>query len=153
MKVVHSHEVPWADSLNRGVFHQRRKGLGGEKLSAGLWELPPGKTSFPLHRHLVTEEALYVLSGRAQVRTGDGVHDIGPGDFVSFPAGGPAHQLVNPGPEPLVYLGLSAFFGGADVVEYPDSGKLAVRTTVPEGRRFIFRTSDQRDYFDGEPGA
>src|SRR4051812_6843603 len=98
LKVTRSADVPWADALNRGPFQQRRKGLGGEKLSAGLWELPPGKRSFPLHVHHVTEEALFVLSGRGAVRTEEGQTPIGPGDFVSFPPGGPAHQLVNDGP-------------------------------------------------------
>ncbi len=153
MKVVRTAEVPWTDALKRGVFAQRRKGLGGERLSCGLWELPPGKRSFPLHAHLVTEEALFVLSGHAKVRTPDGLTPIGPGDYVSFPPGGPAHQLVNDGTEPLVYLGMSSVIG-ADVVEYPDSGKLACSIgAAPTGRRWIFRTKDPPDYLEGEPGA
>jgi uncharacterized cupin superfamily protein len=72
---------------------------------------------------------------------------------VSFPPGGPAHQLVNDGPEPLVYLGLSAVFG-VDVVEYPDSDKVAAAVgAFPNARRWIFRKSSQVDYFDGESGA
>lgn len=151
MKVTRSSELPWAESINRGPFLQRRKGLGGDKLTCGLWELPPGKRSFPLHAHLVTEEALYVLSGRAKVRTPEGLTEIGPGDHVTFPAGGPAHQLVNDGPEPLVYLGMSATLG-VDVVEYPDSDKVACSVGArPNQRRFIFRKGTQVDYFDGEP--
>ncbi len=153
MKIVRTHDLPWADALQRGPFGQRRKALGGEKLTCGLWELAPGKRSFPLHAHLVTEEALFVVSGRAKVRTPDGLTEIGPGDYVSFPPGGPAHQLVNDGAEPLVYVGMAAI-QGADVVEYPDSGKVASRVGgPPEGKRFIFRARDQVDYFDGEPGA
>ena len=153
MKIVRSSELPWTDALNRGPFCQRRKGLGGEKLSCGLWELPPGKRSFPLHAHLVTEEALFVVSGRGQVRTPDGLTPIGPGDFVSFPPGGPAHQLLNDGAEPLVYVGMSAG-SEADVVEYPDSDKVACRVGgPPSGRRFVFRKGSQVDYFDGEPGT
>ncbi len=154
MKIVRSSELEWKEAIARGEFQQRRKGLGGGRLGAGLWELPPGKRSFPLHGHLVTEEALFVLSGRGQVRTPSGLSPIGPGDFVSFPPGGPAHQLVNDGTEPLVYLGLSASQGGADVVEYPDSGKVASSVgTWPDVRRFVFRKDSQVDYFDGEPGA
>lgn len=149
MKIVHSNEVPWADALQRGPFSQRRKGLGGEKLSAGLWELAPGKKSFPLHVHHGIEEAVFVLSGRARVRTPDGLTEIGPGDWVTFPAGGPAHQLVNDGPEPLLYLAVSSG-ADVDVVEYPDSGKLAARVgRPPTGKRWIYR-GDQADYFDGE---
>src|SRR5438128_11092627 len=125
MKIVHTSEVPWAPALQRGRFDNRRKELGGERLRAGLWELAPGKRSFPMHRHLVGEEAMYVLSGRAKVRTTDGETEIGPGDYVSFPPGGAAHQLVNDGAEPLVYLAMTAT-QGFDLVEYPDSKKIAM---------------------------
>lgn len=135
-------------SIDRGPFQGRRKGLGGERLTAGLWELPPGKKSFPFHRHFVTEEAMYVLSGRCHVRTPDGETEVGPGDYVSFPASGPAHQLVNHGSEACVYLALGAS-QGHDIVEYPDSGKLASSVgTGPDRKRWIHK--DQVDYFDGE---
>jgi uncharacterized cupin superfamily protein len=150
MKVVHSNDVPWADALVRGPFLQRRKQLGGDRLGCGLWELAPGKRSFPFHAHLVTEEALFVLSGRAKVRTPDGLTEIGPGDFVSFPPGGQAHQLVNDGAEPMVYIAISAGVG-ADVVEYPDSDKIATSVgKFPDMKRFVFKKDSQVDYFEGE---
>ncbi len=153
MNVVRTSEMQWAEAMTRGPFGQRRKGLGGEKLSCGLWELPPGKRSFPMHAHLVTEEALFVVSGRAKVRTPEGLTDVGPGDFVSFPAGGPAHQLVNDGAEPLVYVAMAAV-SGVDVVEYPDSNKVAASVGArPNVKRFMFRKDSQVDYFDGEPGV
>ncbi|HEY7726072.1 MAG TPA: cupin domain-containing protein [Anaeromyxobacteraceae bacterium] len=153
MKVVRTSEIPWGQGIDRGPFQQRRKGLGGARLSCGLWELPPGKRSFPLHVHHVAEEALFVVSGRGKVRTPEGTTEIGPGDYVSFPAGGPAHQLLNDGAEPLVYVGMAAT-QGVDVVEYPDSGKVAASVGArPEGKRFIFRKDAQVDYFDGEPGT
>jgi uncharacterized cupin superfamily protein len=153
MNIVRTAEMPWSDALNRGEFQQRRKALGGKKLTCGLWELPPGKRSFPLHMHHVTEEALFVISGRAKVRTPESQTAIGPGDFVSFPPGGPAHQLINDGDEPLVYIGMSAT-QGVDVVEYPDSNKVASAVGAPpDGKRFLFRKDAQVDYFDGEPHA
>lgn len=153
MKVVRTAELPWTEALAKGRFLSRRKPLGGEKLACGLWELPPGKRSFPLHVHHVTEEALWVVSGRGQVRTPEGLTPIGPGDFVSFPAGGPAHQLVNDGAEPLVYVGIAAV-SGVDIVEYPDSDKLAASVGPrPAGKRYLFRRGSQVDYFDGEPDA
>ncbi len=153
MKIVRTSEMPWAEAMKRGRFEQRRKALGGEKLSCGLWELPPGKRSFPLHRHHVTEEAMFVITGRAKVRSTDGETPIGPGDFVSFPAGGPAHQIVNDGSEPLVYVGIAATFG-ADIVEYPDSGKIACAVGAPPtGQRHVFRLADEAQYFDGEKDA
>lgn len=153
MRIVKTQELPWGEGINRGAFVQRRKHLGGDALTCGLWELAPGKKSFPFHRHLVTEEAMFVVSGRATVRTPEGETAIGPGDFVSFPPGGSAHQLVNEGPEPLVYLGMSAT-KGVDVVEYPDSEKVAASVgTGPDRKRFIFRQADGREYFDGEKDA
>ena len=150
MKFTHTRDMEWTTQIDHGNFHGRRKPLGGQKLSAGLWELPPGKKSFPLHLHHVTEEALFVLSGTAKVRTPEGMTAIGPGDYVSFPPGGPAHQLVNDGTEPFTYLALSAT-QGYDVVEYPDSGKVAASVgAFPTGKRFVFRQKDQAEYWEGE---
>jgi len=153
MKVVRTSEVAWADAMQKGQFGQRRKALGGEALTCGLWELPPGKKSFPFHRHLVTEEALFVLSGKGQVRSDEGLTPIGPGDYVSFPAGGTAHQLINDGTESLVYLGMAST-KGVDVVEYPDSKKVASSVgAFGKGKRFVFREKDQADYFADEKDA
>jgi uncharacterized cupin superfamily protein len=150
MEVVHSSEASWVDAVTQGKFGSRRKPLGGEQLKASVWELAPGKRSFPLHRHHGTEEALYALSGRARVRTEEGETPLGPGDFVCFPAGGVAHQLLNDGPEPFVYLGLSVSVG-VDVVDYPDSGKVGCAVgTFPKGKRLLFLERSQVGYFDGE---
>lgn len=154
MIVVRTNELPWTEALTKGKFANRRKELGGDKLACGLWELPPGKKSFPLHMHHVTEEALFVVSGSGIVRTPDGETPIGPGDFVSFPAGGVAHQLRNDGTEPLVYVAISANTAGVDIVEYPESGKIAASIGKgPARKRYGFRTKDQVDYFDGEKDA
>jgi uncharacterized cupin superfamily protein len=154
MKVVKSGEAPWLDALQRGAYHQRRKELGGgERLSCSLWELAPGKKSFPMHAHQVTEEALFVVSGHALVRTPEGDTPVGPGDFVAFPPGGLAHQLVNDGTEPVTYLGLSSVMG-VDIVDYPQSGKVsAAAGKYPHGKRFIFRKTDQVDYFEDDADA
>ena len=151
MKIVRTRDMAWTDVLMQGRFGQRRKELGGQKLNGGLWELPPGKTSFPLHAHAAVEEALFVVSGHAKVRTPAGDSEIGPGDFVSFSAGGPAHQLVNDGAEPLVYVAVSSF-SEADVVHYPRSGKVAYRVGYREQMdRKLFRAGDAvQDYLEGE---
>ena len=151
MKIVRTQEVEWGPGMDHGRFNQRRKALGGDKLPCGLWELPPGKRSFPIHVHQVTEEALFVISGHAKVRTPEGETAIGPGDYVSFPAGGTAHQLVNDGSEPLVYVGMAAV-SGFDMVEYPESGKMAVSVgSSADRKRAMFRRKDAvADYFEGE---
>jgi uncharacterized cupin superfamily protein len=150
MKIVKTSEMQWTDATKRGRFGQRRKELGGDKLRCGLWELAAGKTSFPLHRHLATEEAMFVVSGKAKIRTNEGETPVGAGDYVSFPAGGVAHHVINDGTEPFVYVGMSAGVG-VDVVEYPDSGKIACALGAPgSGKRFVFMESGQVDYWKGE---
>jgi hypothetical protein len=43
---------------------------------------------------------------------------------------------------------------GADVVDYPDSGKLGVRSGAPpKGQRFIYKKEHQLEYFAGEKDA
>ena len=73
-------------------------------LGISMARVPPGKESFALHVHTVHEEWIYVLSGRGRVRLDDEALDLGPGDFVGFPPGGPAHLVVNSGDVDLVFL-------------------------------------------------
>lgn len=153
MKIIRSAEVAWVDALKKGKYSQRRRPLGGEKLQCSQWELAPGKKSFPLHAHHVTEEALFVISGSGKVRTPTGETAIGAGDFVSFPAGSEAHQLINDSDAPLIYLGMSVG-QGFDIVEYPDSNKLSASVgAFPNGKRFIFNKDQQSEYFAGEQDA
>ena len=89
--------------------------------------IPPGKESFAFHLHHVEEEWMFVLSGRGIAEVGDAEHAIGPGDFLGFPAGGPAHHLRNPGAEDLVYLQGGDASRLVEVVDYPRLGKRKVR--------------------------
>ena len=73
-------------------------------LGISLARVPPGKESFALHVHSVQEEWIYVLSGHGHVRIDDAELAIGPGDFVGFPANGPAHLIRNTSDDELVYL-------------------------------------------------
>jgi uncharacterized cupin superfamily protein len=153
MKIIKTSDQPWTAALDKGQFKQRRKPLGTEGLGASLWELPPGKKSFPFHMHHVTEEALYVVSGTMKVRSPEGVTAVGPGDFVSFPPGDAAHQLINDGTEPCTYLGLSVS-KGVDIVEYPDSHKVATAIGAPpKGQRYVFQKDSHVDYFLNEKDA
>ena len=84
------------------------------------------------------------------MRQGDGKADdetieLEPGDFISFPAGtGIAHQFINPGDTPFVYLAMSNRLAW-DVAEYPDSDKINFRS-----KRLMLRRSPTVKYFDGE---
>ena len=56
----------------------------------------------PLHTNSVEHEQ-YVLAGRAQVRIGEDVFEVGPDDVVLIPAGVP-HSYATIGKEPFEFL-------------------------------------------------
>jgi uncharacterized cupin superfamily protein len=128
--------------------------VGSTGLGCMLTVVPPGKRAFPFHRHHVIHEMFFILSGTGEYRLGDKTHPLRAGDIIAAPAGGEAHQIVNTGSEDLRYLGLSTL-GEVDVVDYPDSGKMAVAAGI---KNADFTTATYRgmgriaaaDYWDGE---
>jgi uncharacterized cupin superfamily protein len=137
-------------------YGQRTKRLvppGGD-LGASVYELPPGQTQAPYHFHHGNEELLLVLRGRPTLRRSDGERELAPGDVVHFPKGpAGAHQLYNRGAEPARYV-IAASHVSPELVEYPDSGKLAAMSRTPraDGQPLwtVHRLADQADYFEGE---
>ncbi|MEJ2117787.1 MAG: cupin domain-containing protein [Alphaproteobacteria bacterium] len=119
---------------NQFVVNWGRVGrtLGLKKLGCAVHVVPPGKKAFPFHRHHVLDELCYIISGQGEYRFGDQVYPLKPGDFVGAPAGTEAHQIINTGTEDLHYFCVSTT-GEADVVDYPDSGKIAVAAGVKDG--------------------
>lgn len=129
--------------------HYKRLGVGS--LGLGLYELLPGQTQCPYHFHHGNDEALIVLSGRPTLRTPDGERELAAGDVAHFPTGpSGAHQMVNRSGEPARYV-IAAVHVSPEVVEYPDSGKLAsMARTQDKPLWAIHRVDDSVDYFDGE---
>ncbi len=157
--VVHCDEVP-VMPMSKGKHQMKLRRLGaaagGQMLGANLTEVPPGGISFPFHYHCATEEALYVLRGTGTARIGDARVKVREGDWISFPVGAEhAHQMINDGTEPLVYLCVSASAQKVDVVGYPDSNKVAASAGTFEKptHRWISRQGESLDYWDGEPDA
>jgi uncharacterized cupin superfamily protein len=111
--------------------------VGLKNLGVHLMVVAPGDPSTELHRHRYEDEAIYVLSGRGTAVVGDESYRIGPGDFLGFPGGGPAHETINDGTEPLVCLVIGQRLA-QDVVDYPRAGKR------------LYRNSGQRDLVDIE---
>lgn len=99
---------------------------GLRNLGVHLIEVPPGKRSTEFHVHHYEEECIYVLSGSGTATIGEATHRIGPGDFIGCPAGGPAHDMVNDGTEPLVCLVIGQRLG-LDITDYPRLGKRLYR--------------------------
>jgi uncharacterized cupin superfamily protein len=86
--------------------------------------VPAGRESFVFHVHQRDEEWLFVLSGRGVAELGDREVEIGPGDFLGFPARGPAHNLRAARGEELVYVqgGDAWSRDSIDIVDFPRLG-------------------------------
>lgn len=106
------------------IYLKRLAPLAGlTRLSLTMGRVPPGKDSFIYHSHERDEEFLFILSGRGRADIGEETFEVGPGDFMGFPApGGPAHNLTNPYEEDLVYL-MAGEHSGLDVGHFPRLGK------------------------------
>lgn len=138
----------------RIAFVSRR--MGATSLGYNVTAVPPGKRAFPFHSHLTNDEMFFVLSGTGEIRIGEEVHPIRPGDIISCPAGGPqtAHQIINTGTEELRYLAVSSMHM-PEIAEYPESGRfglLAPLTSASDGSprmlMYMGREDDTLPYWD-----
>lgn len=157
MNKTNLHELPWTESRSpKGKFHVFRRSLSlalGGKRDVGEWggghpfdveefRVPAGATNFPYHAHSAQWEFFLVTNGSGIVRSATDETAIQTGDAFIFPPGAP-HQITNTGSEDLLFL-IIADNPRADVIEYPDSGKLGVKP-----QRKFFKP-EPRDYFAGE---
>lgn len=128
-------------SLFRAAPLSRLAGMSRAHVS--LVKLPPGKDSFAKHAHMLEEEWIYVLSGRAMAEIDGAKHLVEPGDFMGFATPSAAHVMRNPFNEECVYL-MGGEDRAIDVVTYPDLGK-----------RFLHMQTDHgAEYYElGEPTA
>jgi uncharacterized cupin superfamily protein len=138
----------------RGVRGKRLKRQLGAELSAAVWELEPGATQAPYHFHHGGEELLIVLQGTPTLRSPEGERELKEGEVVHFPRGPEgAHQVANRSDAPARYV-IAAAQGSPEIVEYPDSGKIAAmaRTETSEGGPLftVNRLADGVDYYEGE---
>ena len=128
--------------------------LGLSHIGCMLHVVPAGKIAFPFHRHHEADEMFVILSGHGEYRYGEQRLPVKAGDCLSAPAGGEAHQIINTGREELRYLGFSNEVT-AEVVEYPDSGKIGIRAGI-RNHDLATTTFTARgristaDYWDGE---
>ena len=127
--IINLLELPLEQSQAGSRFEVRTSILGVQLglfgLGATLHEVPPGKTASPFHRHHTSDEMFLVLSGTGIYRYGDARLPIKEWDCLGAPAAGEGHQIINTGDVPLRYLGF-ANNTNADVVEYPDSGRIHI---------------------------
>jgi uncharacterized cupin superfamily protein len=150
-------EPDWERAVEHGSFALRGSRVGAaagaSALGLGVFELAPGKRNLPYHAHFGIEELLVVLAGRPTLRTPAGERELAPGEVVAFPAGrAGAHQLINRTDEPVRYL-MASTKAQADVIEYPDSGKVSAQGGEwgsPDAVAHILSAAAQLGYFDGE---
>ncbi|MBO9098028.1 MULTISPECIES: cupin domain-containing protein [unclassified Rhizobium] len=132
--------------------------IGLKQLGMSYNIVPPGKSGCPFHNHHVEDEAFIILSGQGDYRFGARRITVKAGDVLGAPAGGPetAHQLINTGDVPLVFIAVSTM-ARTEICEYPDSGKFMAKTragdAITKSFRFVGREESHVDYWDGDPGA
>ncbi len=142
-------ETPFSHPLNpRSEVHMRSLGdaVGLQRIGFHLFRVPPGRESFAYHAHYTEEEFFFVLSGRGIVEMAGEKYEVGPGDFMGFPAPSVAHQLYNPFDEDLVYIA-----GGerhqAEIADFPKNEKRLVRV----GMTFSFHDIEAAESFGPLP--
>ena len=79
------------------------------------------------------------------LRTTNGLVEVSEGDIIFFETGPEgSHQLYNHTQQACNYLDIRTEIG-FDVCEYPDSGKINIRSYQE-----IFQSEDRVDYYKGE---
>lgn len=128
--------------------------IGATGLGCSLVVVPPGKSACPFHRHHGVHELFVILEGQGVARLDEATLPIRAGDIIACPAGAEAHQILNTGDVDLRYLALSAD-RDIDVIEYPDTGKIAVDAGMVPGSDVdpplnLFGRLVPADYYDDE---
>lgn len=109
---------------------------GARELGCSLYELDPGGQAAPYHIHHANEELLVVLDGTLELRTPEGVREVGRGTVVAFPAGTDgAHRLRNVGHSPSRYLLISTM-RFPEVAEQLDTGTVLAMKAPADGWAF-----------------
>ncbi len=86
--------------------------VGMDDLAAVEFELGPGSSGHPPHRHAELTDSFYVLDGTLSVVLGEERHDAPAGSYAVVPPGN-VHTVSNPGEQPVRFLNISAP-GGLD---------------------------------------
>jgi uncharacterized cupin superfamily protein len=148
----------WQRTMEEGGFGVRgtRVGAlaGATRVGVTVYELDPDKKNLPYHAHFGVEEVIVVLRGTPVLRSPEGERELAEGEVVACPPGrGGAHQLINRSDRVARFLVLSSK-APADVIEYPDSGKISAQGGewgTPEAISYMLATEPELGYFEGEP--
>jgi len=148
MVAARATDVKAGGTDSTGAGEAGSQAFGAGSLNFDVRRLEAGELSSLYHFHRHAEELFMITEGEVTLRTPDGVRLLRRGDIAFFGVGASgAHQLYNHSAEPCIYLDIRTFLG-ADICEYPDSGRLLV---VPSMERFD--RAQSTGYFEGEPSA
>lgn len=119
------------------------------RCEVSIYEIPPGKSNYPYHYHVKSEEVFYIISGEGILETPDGDRPIAAGDVVICPPSPKgAHKITNSSQsEMLRYLDCDTTHY-LDVAFYPHSDKINVSVQGEENR--IYRQQNTVGYYEGE---
>ncbi len=115
---------------------------GLKRIGFHLIEVPPASFSTEFHMHHFEEECAYILEGHGTVFIGDAEHRVGPGDFIAYRPGGPAHTMFNSGTVPLKCIVVGQRLDH-DVTDYPELRKRLFRNA---GKPWQMVDLDHIDY-------
>ncbi len=159
--IMNINEIPLQDWCHGERYEARiaqiGKPLGARKLGYRIVVLPPGKTAWPVHAHLVNEEMFFIIEGTGELRMNDKNWPLRAGDVVAIPPGPDTpHQIINNSDTDLKYLCVSTM-EEPDIVMMTDSGKLNIMAGSPPGGDKSARTlsvciplNAAVDYWEGE---
>ncbi len=109
---------------------------GAQDLGCTLYEIDPGGQGAPYHAHYANEELLIVLDGVLELRTPEGIREVGGGAVVAFRAGpSGAHRLRNVSDRPARYLMVSTM-RFPEVAEQLDTGTILAMKAPADGWAF-----------------
>jgi uncharacterized cupin superfamily protein len=122
-QLVHVEAAP-IENFQHDVEPKARRRMRALHTGTGLlrqavyWaEVRAGDFSTAYHRHEKTDEWVFIISGTGIARVGRDSFDVGPDDFIAYPAGGLPHAIE--ATTNLTYL-MGGQVDSTDVVEYPD---------------------------------
>jgi uncharacterized cupin superfamily protein len=125
--------------------------IGGARIGATLYDVPPGQRVGPYHYHYNDEEWLIVLEGLPTLRTPEGERELRPGDLIAFPEGPSGGHDVSNRTDELVRVLLVSTRGQPAVAVYPDSDKVAIwRLAGGEADEIIVSRASAAGYWDDE---
>jgi uncharacterized cupin superfamily protein len=110
--VVNVNEVPVGKIPGRETRDLvNGKMVGARSISLRITDVLPGEICNPGHIHTECEEVIFILSGKGEIKIGQEVFSMNPGDAIYLPTG-IGHIIRNTGKE---MMRMACSFSSADI--------------------------------------